>query len=176
MEKIIIYSIIGVLITLLLSYLNKQSKTKISPIKEDYYELRINKAYWYFFIISIVIGLLGFIISIIEIEVETGLKVGLTFLVLFGSLGSYFAFWYINHKLNFDSRKIEVKSFYGKISSIKWNEIKLIKFNLLSGLLILTDNKQNQIKVHMHLVGFGELLKMMESKTNWKIKDLKIPI
>lgn len=175
MEKLIKYLIISIVLAVLISYINKQANSKIYPTANNEYRLRLNKLYWYISLLAISFGLLGFIFSGLEIEDGNGWLIGLIFLILFGSLGFICGIWYINHKIKFDPYKIEGISVYGKKSSISWEEINSVKLNPLTGLLIFSNNENKKIKAHIHLVGITELLKMMEAKTNCKIKDLKLP-
>lgn len=175
MSKIIGYIAIGVIVTILMNYLNKQSKTKITPNKGDLFMLRLNKLYWHIGIGCIIIGLVGFLLSAISIEGIDGWLIGLICLVFFGGTGAICAIWYRNHQFSFDSNKIEAINVYGNKTVIEWANIKTIKVDALTGLLVFIDNSGEKAKAHQHLIGFNELLKEMENNTNYKIKDLKFP-
>jgi len=169
------YSVIGVVCTLVMTYLNKQANIVASPIEGDLYKLRLNKLYWYVGICCIVLAALIFIGICLTVEFGIGWLIGLFFLIFFGGLGSILALWYVNHKFDFDLNKIEATSFYGNKTSLKWEEIKSIKFKALSGLLIFEGNNGEKVKAHQHLVGFIELQNAIENNTAWKIRDLNLP-
>ena len=53
---------------------------------------------------------------------------------------------------------------FGKQKEIKWNEIRDLSFGKVSLELKIVSSDKN-IKAHMHLIGFQELVIKLESKT-----------
>jgi uncharacterized membrane-anchored protein len=174
-EKIITYGLIGIAATFTLSFLNKQASKKVAPLDNGKYALRLNSLYQYVGLGSLILGLIGFLLPTILLD-SNGWLVGLIFLLIFGILGGICALWYFNHKFIFDSKKIESVSVYGKKTFLEWKDVVSISFNAISGLLVFKGSNGIKVKAHQHLVGLTELTTMMEQKTKWTVKGLKIPL
>lgn len=175
MDNFILYLIIGILVTLVMSYLNKNSNREIQPKNNGVFYLRLHKMYWYIGLGGIIFGIVGFVLPGLLVIDTNGWIIGLFFLSLFGGLGTACLLWYKNHKLFFDTNKIASTSVFSRKTEMKWESIISVKFNPISGVLIFKDSNGLKVKAHLHLVGIKELLNMLEHKTVWKIKDLKLP-
>lgn len=81
-----------------------------------------------------------------------------------------------NHRLTYDSQKIESKSWLGKTSTIHWDNIKTISFNSLFAMIIIVGEDGEKVKAHQHLVGLNSFVGMIEQKTGMTAKELKLPI
>lgn len=84
-----------------------------------------------------------------------------------------FAKGYISHIKLTDLGIIETTMF-AKQKEIKWNEIKDLTFGKTSLELKIKSADKN-IKAHMHLVGFDELVSKLESKTGKTRSQIGIP-
>jgi hypothetical protein len=175
MEKFFLYTFIISITGLFFAYLNKKAKSAVAPLEEDYFELRLHKLYWYMGVVSIVLGVMAFVLVMITSEEKNGWIFGLLLFSIFVGLGIPSATWYANHRFNFDAKKLVVTNVYGNKTIMKWSEIESIRFNAMAGTLVFTDKNKQKIKAHQHLVGFETILIMMESTTKWRRKDLKLP-
>ncbi|MGJ8661361.1 MAG: hypothetical protein ACSHXL_04940 [Bacteroidota bacterium] len=170
------YALIGVVVTLVISYLNKKVRVQVIPIEGDLFHLRLHKLYYYIGIGSVIFGCVGFILPTVLVETGDGWIVGLFFLLLFGVLGLLCVLLYVNHSFNFNTKHLESSNILAKKKSVLWEDIESIKFNPFSGYIVFRDNKSEKVKAHVHLVGITNLLNKMEEKTQWKKKDLKLPL
>ena len=175
MNAFLMPAITGILTALIIGYLNKSARKKVRPTLSNHYVLRLHKFYWYFGIGSILLGLVGFIAAGLLVLDANGWVIGLFFLLLFGGLGFLCAIWYINHSIHFNNKMIQTTSVFKKKTVVTWDAISSVEFKATSGLLVFTDIKGQKAKAHQHLVGFNELLRMMEAKTSWEIKNLNLP-
>lgn len=170
-EKIITHVCVAVAVGLALSYLQKGAgRQEVSAYTGHF--LRMNKFYAVIAVVSIVLGL------IIDIMLILGKEFILTLLpILIFWLPAVFCFlYYKNHYLKFNESTIEVRSWLGKQQIIHWAEIQNISFNHLSGLLTITDKNGVEVKIHQHIVGLISFVNMMEGKTSWTAKGLRLPI
>ncbi|UZR97852.1 hypothetical protein [Chondrinema litorale] len=83
---------------------------------------------------------------------------------------------YYNHHLSFNEKTIIVSNNYGKINSIDWDQIKDIKFNAFAGTITIKSNNGIVIKIHQYIVGLKRFTDMIEKKTAWTAKELRIPV
>lgn len=173
-ENIIMYGFIAIAVTWVMSYLNKQNSKEVNPLKDGSYRLRINKLYLYFGVGSMVLGLIVFLY--LSLFVKDGLMIGWFFLFGFGILGFGCALWYWNHEVIFDSQGIESTSVFNQTTKMNWDEIHKISFGLSSGIITMKSKNNIKVKAHIHLKGIKELIKMIEEKTEWTAKSLKLPI
>ncbi len=65
-------------------------------------------------------------------------------------------------------------SIFGKQKEIKWNEIKDLSFGKVSLELKIVSSNKN-IKAHIHLIGFQELVTKLENKTGKSRTEMGIP-
>ena len=173
MENFFLYSIIGGVVSFTIWLLNRQARKKVEPSRGERYELRLNKLYLYLGIVGVNLGILGFTLPVLyEDDWVSG---SLLFLILGGPAFACWL-WYVNHGFVFDDTSIEATSVYGKRTAMKWEDIQKISFSTFSGLLTFSDGKGKKVKAHQHLVGLGELAKMMEEKTKWTAKEIKLPV
>lgn len=173
-EKIIMYGLITIVVAWAMSYLNKQNSKEVKPVEDGAYRLRMNKLYLYAGVGSMLLGL--FIFLYLSLFVKDGLGIGICFLLGFGILGFGCALWYWNHEVIFDSQFIESTSVFNKKTKMNWDEIHKISFGLSSGIITMKDKNNVKVKAHIHLKGIKELIRMIEQKTEWTAKSLKLPI
>lgn len=158
-----------------LDYLNKASSKKVSKNENGWYELRMNRLYQF---IGISVGIMGlsFLYLTIGEQHSSSLMIILVISLGFSSLGLTCFLWYRNHKLRFNDTTIIALNVYGKPSSLSWDDITDISFNGLSGQITLVGKDANTVKAHQHLVGLGSFVELIESKTKWTAKSLRLPI
>jgi len=171
--KIFTYGIIAFLVPLALAYLQRGTGEKVTKSKNGQIILRMNKFYG---IIGLFGVCLGLAIATMIVVTNGFVGVALMPLLIFVGTGLPCVLYYQNHILKFDEHTIEVKSVFGKVKSVKWADTHSVSFGAVSGLLSITDSKGTRVKIHQHIVGLSEFIKMMEAKTKWRAKDLKIPI
>jgi len=94
--------------------------------------------------------------------------------LIFGGLSAPLLMYYYNHELEFDEESIVVKNWKGKVDKIKWSEIENVKFSPMWGYLKLK-TKSKKLNLYQHLVGLVEFVKLMEIKTKFTAKELKLP-
>lgn len=176
-ENFILYAAIGLTVVLTLRYLNKSAGKSISSDENGQFTIRMHKLYNIAGIISLILCLVVTIGPMLTEEADLALYVMTFFMfLLFGGLGLLCVLYYRNHYVLFDTTKIEVQSPFGKCKTTYWNRLVKATFNPASGLLTLIDSDGQKLKVHQHLVGLGKLVGMLESKTGWTYKELKLPV
>lgn len=176
-EKIILYTIIVIAISVILAFLTKATGKAVVIDNDGHYNLRMNKFYGIIGFVSLIIGLLFLIFLPLTAEPNDSAVWIVTTLMplIFWGIGIPCMMYYRNHRLVFNNNSIIVTNIYGQIKEIKWSDIKDINFNALSGLLVLKTT-QEKIKIHQHLVGLSKFIEHIENNTKWTQKELKLPI
>ena len=168
------YALIGILVPLVMSVLNRSARKKVEAVDGTVISLRLNKFYLIASLAMIGIALI-FSFFILTDETETDPITLLVFIWLFSLLLILPPlFWYTNHRVNFDEEQIFSSNWSGRKTTIEWQEISEAKFNAMAGYLVLKGNGKTA-KVHQHLVGLKSLTDMMEKKTKWTAKELGLP-
>jgi hypothetical protein len=173
-ENIIVYTLIAILVGWAMSYLKKQNSKEVEPLENGTYRLRMNKLYLYVGVGSMILGL--FLFLYLSLFVKDGVGIAFCLFLGFGILGFGCALWYWNHQVVFDSQFIESTSVFSKTTKMNWDEIHKISFGLSSGIITMKDKNNVKVKAHIHLKGIKELISMIEQKTEWTAKTLKLPI
>jgi|JI6StandDraft_1071083.scaffolds.fasta_scaffold61890_1 uncharacterized protein YacL len=135
-------------------------------------------------ILYFVLGLIGIVISIfLSIKILTvqplefiSWFIALLLILLFLFGGIFLILMYRNHKLIFDNENIIIFDFFGNECKTKWNEIVSLKTNSISGFVSIIDSNKNKIRLHQFLINYTLFINILEQKTRWTIKDLKLPI
>lgn len=163
-----------VAVKLAIDFLNKSANKEAEEDEHGRFILRLNRLYQIVGFISIVMGLFG--LSIILYFKESDIAIiSLIIMGIFWGAGIPCLIWYYNYKLTFDNRTVTVKSWTTKEETIDWSDIQDIVFKRWSGYIkVIGENKR--MTIHSHLVGLKSFIKMMEKKTKWRAKDLKLPI
>ena len=136
----------------------------------------ILKPHWIYNItayLGIFVALVFIVSGFISQELEF-IIITLLMFVLFGIMGVYLFLLYRNHKVAFDEETISIRDLKGNTELIKWDEILKIKRDIWSSSIVLLDGNR-KLKIYMYNVGFNSFVKMMEKKTEWRAKSLKIP-
>ncbi len=176
-ENIILSSIILIAVVVSLAFLTKATGKTIITDKTGFYSLRMNKFYGIAGLLGLGIGLVFSIFLLLtEDSNDSGVIVGLILVpLIFWGSGIPCLMYYRNHRLSFNNKIIRVINVYGNQREIQWQDILDIKFQVMSGLLILK-TADKVIKVHQHLVGLSKFMEYIESKTRWDRKELRVPI
>jgi len=173
----IFYGLVALAVTLTLSYLAKATSKEVVSNEQGQYLLRMHKLYYIVGIIALAFAAVFIISPLIVDDPDLGLYITIfCMLLLFGGLGLLCVLYFRRHFVLFDDTNVEVSSPFGKKKNLLWNEISRAKFNPSTGLLTLTSNTGDKVKVHYHLVGFPKFVEQFESKTTWTAKQLKLPI
>jgi hypothetical protein len=176
-ENFIFYAAIVLTVALTLRYLHKSTSKSISTDDKGQFSIRMHKLYNIVGIISIVLCLVITIGPILAGESDIGIYIMTFFMfLLFGGLGLLCILYYRNHNVLFDTTSITVQSPFGKLKSTSWQKLAKASFNPTSGMLILTDSDGQKLKIHQHLVGLNKFIRMLEIKTGWTSKELKLPV
>ena len=172
-EQTLVIITTSILTALIAFYLKQGNKKEISKNLNGEYVLRLPKFYYYIGLASITIVVL-FIIG--SIYIRTNLMYAMTIIMtlLFGGLGIPCFLSFQNHTLSFDKKKIIVTNWKGKSTELKWNEIHYIKFNPLSGYIVI-QSKRQKAKINHHLNGLNQFLNFLNKNTKWNSENLKIP-
>lgn len=161
-------------VKLALDYLNKASSKKVSKNENGWHELRMNRLYQFIGISTGILGL-SFLYLTIGEQYSSSLIIILVISLGFTGLGFTCFLWYRNHKLRFNNKTIITSNVYGKQNSLNWEDISNISFNGVSGQITLTNKAGNTVKAHQHLVGLSSFVELIELKTKWTVKALKLP-
>jgi hypothetical protein len=172
MEDFIFYFINGILISFILSVLNKQSKKEINITQNETFIFRMNKFYLYF---GWFLLLLGFKLAFVTENNESDLVFKILLLLLFGGSGLYIVIFYLNHRVTIDATKIEVYNFKGKSKSIHWTDLQSGKFRLIKGMLDLENQKGDVLSIHQHIIGFKTIIQQIERHSTVSFNNRKLP-
>jgi hypothetical protein len=173
-DRIILYGLIGIAVSITLGFLTKATGEKIKAQSDGKVKLRINILYGIIGILSLIFCI-GFIIFFLSINDESTV-IGLIIMFgIFGFPGIVCTLYYFNHNLLFDNKTITVKNMYGQTNTASWIDINYMNFNAITGLITIK-TKNRTLKVHQHLVGLSSFIEKVEKNTNWSAKSLKIPI
>lgn len=172
--KIMTYGLIGLVTTLVMSYMNNAAGKAVEKNALGYIEIRMNRLYQISGLGCLTITSIFLVAGICYNDKEMYITAALMFF-LFGGLGAICLLYYHNHVVKFNDETIIVKNWKGKKKEIKWAEIYHIEFNAFSGYLKLSASN-TEVCIHQHLVGLKELVKRMEEKTRWTASGLKLPI
>ncbi len=172
--KFLQYALIGIVVSLFMNYLNKAASKPLEVEEEGRYVLKMHKLYQWIGWLSIALGLVALISMVLLFDIEMAI-IGVAMFLLFGVLGWLCLMSYNRHKVVFDEHQMTISSWQGKVLFFAWDEISDIKFNPISG-YIKVYGPQGIGKIHMHMLGLKSFVHMMEQKTKWRAKELKIPI
>jgi len=165
----------SLVVTFTMRYLNKKSTLNLTPNSTGEFQLRMNKLYYYLGLICISLTIFAIVICLINIEGDDKWIAIIGFASIFGALGMICYLWYINYYVILDSKYIITNSVLNKRQEIEWDKIARVSFSNTSGLLTFYADNHMKVKVHMHIVGFNEVLNSMERNTKFRKKDLKVP-
>lgn len=172
-EKISTYASIGLIVTLMMLYLNKASKSRPELNSEGNVILKLSILYGITGLISFISGIAIIIYGLIYFNSEEFLF-RLIFFGIFGVSGCILILQQWGSKVILTEQEIIKISMFGKISRIKWKEINDVKFNKASWQLKIQSEK-TRINCHMHLVGFPKLVERLEKETSISRYQMKIP-
>lgn len=170
MGTVLMYAVIAIAVNLVFLYVNKKSNSSVSPIKDNLYELRLHKLYWYIGLFAATSAVILATFAVLDGEVI----IGLAFLLMMGGVGIVSALWYANYRLKFDTELISTISAYGKKTEVQWQDIDSVKYSTFTGQIVFKTNTNEKLKVHQHVVGLKDVIRMMESKTTLKKADVKL--
>lgn len=163
---------------LIYSYINAQAKKESAPNEDGIHELQLNKLYKILGVIFLIIGILPICCWALTEEGSifyVSFNLSIVFLTISGGFGLVMLLFYENHFIRFDDDEIFISSWTKKETTFSWNEIEKISFNSLSSnITIKSFDKVG--KINYQMVGLREFIKVMEAKTQWTAKELKLPI
>jgi len=136
--------------------------------------LRANKIYYYFGIFSCALVFIAILVTLYYDPSQLLIAFFTTFLC-FGIPGLSLVLFYKNCWLEFDENIINSGTFFGQSKTINWDEVENISFGYISKFIKIKSGSE-LIKVHYHMEGLVEFLKMIEKRTDTKVADLKIPL
>jgi hypothetical protein len=172
-EKFFTYAIIGVVITLMMSFFNNASKA--NPVKN--YDgddvLKLPLLYGIIGLLSFIAGLAIIIYGLMDYNPESILPQLFLFL-LFGGLGGILILQQWVVKLILTEKEIIKITMFGQKKVIKWKEIVTVRFNKVS-LELKIQSKETKIKCHQHLVGFHVLVYRLKKETGRTEDQMGIP-
>jgi len=164
-------------VTLSLAYLNKATAKPPIANGQGQYLLRMHKLYNYVGILAVLLACVFVIVPPLVETMDIAMAImAIAMLLIFGGLGTLCLIYYRNHYLLFDENIIEVRNPKGQIRTISWHDIERASFNSFTGFLILTDRNGGKLKIHQHLVSLGKFVALLEDKTGWTSKDIKLPV
>ncbi|MFC6999432.1 hypothetical protein [Rufibacter roseus] len=178
MSDFLVYLIIGVAVSLTMFLLKRSTGKETHKNEEGFIELRMPKLYAVAGIVGFGIGLIFLMAMVMVDDMSLGESIGITAVMLgiFWGAGIPCFLWYKNHRVTFDETTVEVKSVFGKVKKVNWQEIEHVQFHAFSGLIKLTDVYNTKVGVHQHLKGLYSFAEMLEKETDWNAAELKLPI
>lgn len=173
-ERFLLYGIISIVSTIFLATLKDGHTQEIETNVEGNFELRMSKLYQFLGIGSILLFGGFSIYGVLFGDKTDAVAAIITFIVL-GGLGALMTIFYRNHKVWFNQQIITIQNWRGRKTSIEWGDIVKMHFNHLGGYLKI-ETKDKVLKIHQHLIGLKEFTDLMEKKTKWTAKKLRIPL
>jgi hypothetical protein len=171
------YPIIAAVTTITLRYVNKATNKNISTDVTRKYSLRIHRLYQiigYAGLALCLILLIGPLFMPEEMNIASYIILLCCYLI-FGGLGLLCTRYYNNHLVIFDDALIQVLSVSGVVKFMKWEDINTARFNAFTGLITISDQVGNKIKIHQHLVGLTKFLNLLKAKTGLTAEKIKLP-
>lgn len=170
MESFFVYTITGVVIAIIMYFLNTVSKAKPIQTMEGDEVFKLPLFYGILGIIAFAAGLWILIYGLINYNPEEFLWM-LISCVFIGGLGGLLILQQWVSKVILTENEIIKVTMSGKNKILAWGEITEIKFNAFSSELKVK-SKNTSIKCHMHLVGFPSLVEKLEMKTGITKKQM----
>ena len=158
------------IVTLLMSYLYSASKKKPKYDEKGNIILKL-PAFYHLFGVALMIGGIGLICYVFFFNNKIDKMYGIIF-SLIGIIPGvlFFVKGYISN-IVLNETGITENTMFGKQKTIKWNELLDVTFGKMSQELNMKGGSNN-IKAHIHLVGFPTLIEKLEEKTGKSIKSL----
>ena len=173
-ERFLMYGIIGIVSTVFLAALKSEHTQAIETNEEGNFELHMSKLYHYLGVGSIFLFGGFSIYGVLFGDKTDAIAAIITFIIL-GGLGALMTLFSRNHKVWFNQQIITIQNWKGRKTSIEWGDIIKMHFNHLGGYLKI-ETKDKVVKIHQHLIGLKEFTDLMEKKTKWTAKKLRIPL
>lgn len=153
----------AVTVSVIMMLLFKASKKNAKNDGHGNIILQLPKFYWILGAFALIIGLFLLVIAIFYVgnddrNIVLAMSLGA---ILLGAL--LFAKGYISN-IKISEESIVETSLLGKEKEIKWTEIESVSFGKVSLELKIKSNKK-AIKAHVHLIGFPQLIEVVEAKT-----------
>lgn len=159
----------------IIAYLYKTTTENVMRKPDGFFELKPSKFYWFFGIIWLVMA--GAVLIWIFWFPDKLMLLWLAITLVFGGgFGMYMILFYLNYRLRFDEETIFLRNLLGKESSLKWNEIRHISYGSISSYVKIQTKNRDKMKITYYLTGFKVFVAMMELKTQWTAKELKLPM
>ncbi|HXC04508.1 MAG TPA: hypothetical protein VNZ86_07125 [Bacteroidia bacterium] len=178
MDKELINHLIWTLGLLILGGILTRGYTrKVKPDAEGMKSLRMNPIHLIFGLAFLGFGILPVLIPLINTGkiAEFAEGWGILLFALISCIGVFFILVYRNFRMSYDEKTITTRDFFLHIATVNWDTIKEVTFRPATGMLTIEDNYGEKAKVHQHLEGFPEFVRMMGRKTAWNATKLKIP-
>lgn len=160
-------------VSLIMAFLDLASKKKPKKDEVGNIILQLPKLY---FIIGLLLIISGIVMLIFAFFTAIGDDwiIAISFSLILMILGALlYSKGYISHIKVTEFGIIETTMF-GKLKEIRWNEVRDITFGKVSLEMKIASFDKN-IKAHMHLVGFDELVAKIEEKTGKTRIQIGIP-
>ncbi len=160
-------------VSLIMAFLYSASKKKPKKDESGNIILQLPKLYAIIGLL-LIIGGIGLLIFAFLTAKENDWIIAISSSLIAMFLGSLlFAKGFISHIKVTELGIIETTMF-GKLKEIKWNEIRDLSFGKVSLEMKIASSDKN-IKAHIHLVGFNELVTKLEEKTGKTRVQMGIP-
>lgn len=164
-------SLITTLLIVVSLYFIKKASKKKSKVDENGNSIhKLPLLYGIGGVVPLIISTIIIVATIFDSN-NTNLFNSTVLVCLFSSLGLIMCLKVWMNRISMNSEEIVQRNMWGKIKTIKMNEIRSIKFNRFSLYLKISDGKKT-IKCHDHLVGIEEILNMLTEKTNITRKQM----
>jgi len=163
------YAIIALAVGIVLYFLQKSS-AKTLDAQSLQGELRLVGIYRYIGIGGILMGI-GLTVGVALSDEESKWLLAPLFLLLFGIPSTMLLMSYRNIWFRFNEDAISGSNLFGKTSSMKWSEVRSVKFSSFSSSFIFKDQTGQKLKLHMHTTGIRQVLLKMEEKTEFRAKE-----
>lgn len=157
LQNIITYSIIGITVSIITSYLYKSSTKHIPTKNEGKVVLKLSSLFIYIGIIG------GFIFIALTLSFFSANELAAFIFIPFIILSLLLVLAGINKKVIFNEERVKVINSFGKEKEVSWQEIISVDFGNVSQELVLKTSNQ-QVRIHMMFKGFVTLIEMLKQQ------------
>ena len=154
-------------------YLYRTSQKKVQPGDQDFFKLRMQKAYLYGGIFFLAIGLSAMVIPFVIRDFSPGLLFSLTgtFIIL-GGIGFYMVMLYCNHWVAFNHEMMVVQNAWGNSTAVFFQNIENARYNSFTGAVAVYIQSGKKVSVHEHLAGFPQILQEIRKVNAPALKNI----
>ena len=164
--NVIFMIVVALLVRLLFFFLDRYSKNSKADGK-GVVTMKMMAFYVYFGLFVTGFGLLSLISGFRNLGEESSWMVLLVGLIA-GGFGAYITAFGRGHKVAYTETDVEVKTWKGKTTSFKWEDITHMQYLRTKGVFRLT-LKDTEVDCHYHIKGITNFLRLAQDKSRVEV-------